>query len=169
MKTFYVIILFHLNVLLVINNDNVKNSFYIVEDCNLTSCNFPNICVNETICQCQKGYYDILKDTKRCNYEQKSKMKFIWLEYFFNLGIGHILSGNIIKGIIKLILRIITLFLVYISILSNYFKKTNINIYQVLISLFTLILVLVNLIFIFIDYFYMSGKNYLDKNEIPFL
>ena len=169
MKTFYVIILFHLNVLLVINNDNVKNSFYIVDDCNLTSCNFPNICVNETICQCQKGYYDILKDTKRCNYEQKSKMKFIWLEYFFNLGIGHILSGNKIKGIIKLIIRVITLVLVYISILSNYFKKINITFYQVLISLITLILVLANLIYMFIDFFKMSGENYLDENEIPFL
>ena len=96
-------------------------------------------------------------------------MIFIWLEYFFNLGIGHILSGNIIKGIIKFIIRIITLVFIYISILSNYFKKTNITCYQVLISLFTLILVFVNLILMFIDYFYMSGKNYLDKNEIPFL
>ncbi len=169
MKTFYAIFLFQLNIIFINNNDNIKNPFYIVNDCNLKTCNFPNKCFNKTICQCQKGYYDILNETKRCNYKQKYKMKFIWLEFFFNLGIGHILSGNIIKGIIKLIIRIITLFLVYISILSNYFKKTNINIYQVLISLFTLILVLVNLIFIFIDYFYMSGKNYLDKNEIPFL
>ena len=96
-------------------------------------------------------------------------MIFIWLEYFFNLGIGHILSGNIIKGIIKFIIRIITLVFIYISILSNYFKKINITFYQVLISLITLILVLGNLIYMFIDFFKMSGENYLDENEIPFL
>jgi hypothetical protein len=169
MKTFFVILLFQFNTFFVINNDNLKNPFYIVNDCNFNTCNFPNLCFNKTICQCQKGYYDILNDTKKCNYEQKNKMIFIWLEYFFNLGIGHILSGNIIKGIIKFIIRIITLVFIYISILSNYFKKTNITCYQVLISLFTLILVFVNLILMFIDYFYMSGKNYLDKNEIPFL
>ena len=169
MNVVYFIIIFKYYSILVKSEKVIKNPFFYVNDCNIESCNFPNLCFNKTICQCKKGFYDISSEIERCNYKQKSKDLIIRFENIISLGIGHILTGNIKRGFIKLFITIITFIFIYISVLSGYIKKRNITGNQLLISFITLILVILTFIFGVIDFFYMSSNSYLDGNEVPLI
>jgi hypothetical protein len=149
------------------NNNNNKNNkpknYFEVENCDKTTCEFPNICSDINKCQCQEGYYDI-NNKKTCDYKQKNYKTLLYYEMILNLGIGHILIGKKTLGIIKLIISgvAIILFIMILSMNNKVNKmKIYLNLISVIFSFASLLFYIVDFILIFIF------NNYNDNNNVP--
>ena len=128
-------------------------------------------CLSQTICKCNKGY-TIQPDDKKgatCGYEQKKQLNAFLLE-FFVMGIGHIYTGAIITGVLKLLFIVLfpclLLCLVFLGILveSDIKSQTCFLISSVIISI---IYVLVVIFWYFYDIINFGKNAYLDGNGVP--
>lgn len=99
--------------------------------CTNQTCNYPNVCLSESICGCDNHFanfpnYQSLTlsniNVKLCSYRRKSPVIASLLEIFIP-GAGLLYSGNIFYGIVKLLIGLTFFILVIIKVHYIYVKK----------------------------------------------
>ena len=100
-----------------IDENNIK--YYVSQ--NLTYCdelicpNKTSLCLNSNICQCRKGFANIITQSTEsknnnltlCNYTQKRQLIAFLLEFFLGFGSGHFYVSFYSRAVPKLIICII--------------------------------------------------------------
>lgn len=98
------------------------NEMCEVEACGAVLCSVsPYATCKLSICNCQKGYTTYPdNEIGKCCYKQTSKFTTLLLEVFLGFGIGHLYSGRILFGAIKL-----SIFLVFYGLCICYVYVQN--------------------------------------------
>ncbi len=157
--------------IMMIKLSSTHDNFYNVSLCSIDSCPYPSICVSETICQCEEGYYDIkeLNGEKkdRCSYKQKSNKAPFWLEIILNLGFGHIYIGYYHIFFLKFLYISFTLgFFYYVCMSDKNSRQHVVDSFQYIISILNLLFCLGVLIWWLIDTICFFFNIYKDNNGV---
>jgi hypothetical protein len=82
-------------------------------NCTISNCPYPNNCVGNTVCLCDKSRANHFIETNNeiklnsepiyCQYERKKLLTAFLLEFFIPIGAGHLYSGLIAMGVIKMV------------------------------------------------------------------
>lgn len=77
--------------------------------CNMVNCQIGHGICYMNVCHCATGFITFNENTAApinsyCNYQQKSHMTAMLLEFFFPFGVGHFYAHNYTLGLIKLLL-----------------------------------------------------------------
>jgi TM2 domain-containing membrane protein YozV len=149
------------------SKDTTDNNFFIVKrDCNVNNCSDPNArCMSSDTCQCKKGYaHTSRNEAKSCSYVQKSQSTLFILELFFPFGVGHFYAGQLLHGILKLLLFLFAfLFDCFIRKIMTSNKIRETNLYQFISAIFYIILILWQIT----DLCFIGMNKYLDFNNVP--
>jgi hypothetical protein len=155
------------------------DKFSVAEKINCTSsnCNIPNFCITDnTVCKCSSEYaeYELNKPLKEgekpavasaskafCQYQRKKQLTYFLLEFFLNIGAGHLYAGNVLLGILKLLIVILPClgYCVFMCVSSN---KDNGTV-KALSSLFGC----VASIWWLTDLILIGTRHYDDGNTVP--
>ena len=138
---------------------------------NESSCNYRGNCYNQTLCLCEPYYTTYFNNNSmkfnftQCNYKQISLKTVFTLSFFLGpLSFEHILIGNIITGIVKIVLPMI-LILIGNSIFIMGRKKVNI-ILQTSGKVFELAGTVIIIIWWFIDWILILSGYYQDNKNV---
>lgn len=98
---------------------------------NSTFCGDHGMCINETHCQCDKGYTtfgDSLES--QCNYRMLSKKVAFFLSFFLGpVGVDRIYVGNIGIGYLKLVLSLfLTIFGLFLFLFGKKKEREHISV-----------------------------------------
>ena len=162
----------HLQVLIPIIHveENLSNNLNFT--CiNNSSCNYHGKCLNNTFCECDPFFTTFyIKDSMKfnftqCNYKQLSKNSLFTLSFFLGpLAFEHILMGNLIIGLIKLVLPMI-LILIGNSLFMLGKLKNN-NKLQIFGKVFELVATIIITLWWFIDWILILSGFYKDNKNV---
>ena len=146
-------------------------NFYEVNICSPKTCPYPSLCLSNVICQCKEGFYNTNSDnnnySNKCKYKMKSSNTPFWVEITTNLGIGHMIIGNIKIGIFKLFYIISTLcFFYYVCMSEKNSQKYLTDNYHIIISILNSFLCLGVFIWWLVDAICFGLNKYKDNNGV---
>ena len=139
--------------------------------CTKVNCPSPNFCNDlQDTCYCAKGYVNIYNNINSeiyCSYKQYKQLNSFLLELFTNFGIGHLIIGNFISGIIKIILSLFLYILCGLQYWNNVIFKQKKN--EIKITFGIYISFLCSFIWWIVDAFCFGFNKYNDINNIPLM
>jgi hypothetical protein len=156
------------------NNSFNHSLFYISNiKCSNLNCPFPNFC-NDSLetCFCAKGYINDPRNPNlqiNCSYKQYKQLNsFLW-EIFTNFGIGHLIIGNYISGICKIILNLFLLLLCMLFYGNSISENKNKNDLRIKLTLIIYLSFLCWFIWWVVDAFSFGFNKYNDINNLPLM
>jgi len=153
--------------------DFENNKFPELFCTNNSSCNNHGFCYNNTLCKCDQFYTtyykkDLMKNNfTQCNYLQLGLKSIFALSFFLGpLSLEHILMGNILTGIVKLVFPMILILIGNSVFILGKFK--NSNKLQILGKIFELLATIIIILWWITDWILIISGHYKDHKGVDF-
>jgi hypothetical protein len=172
------------------NHNKTDFSKAININCTQNNCRFPNYCSKDRdVCLCANTHAELIYNNKRskiieesinskynnknikefCLYKRKNQIIYFLLELIFNCGIGHIYAGNLINGIIKMVLVIMPCLIFMAMILMGIMSSSKIADMSVIGYCINLTLICALLAWWIVDIVLIATGFYVDGNGVPLI
>lgn len=136
-------------------------------DCNEDNCLAPSYCsLDKTECVCGKHYANYPfsgVDGVYCLYERHSQLTSFLLELCLNIGIGHFIIGNKIKGTVKLLIVVIPFIFCLIKFFFSLKKENSFGVGMIIVYIF----IMTSFCWWIADAIMFGTNKYRDKNSVP--
>ena len=139
--------------------------------CTTTNCPEPNFCNDEgDTCYCSKGYVNDPRKNdpeKYCSYKQHKQLtSFLW-ELLTNFGIGHLIIGNVAKGLFKMLFCIILFTLCGLICAKVLTIEGSKNALGITVTLTVYACFIILFIWWIVDAICFGCNKYKDHNKVP--
>ena len=139
--------------------------------CTTTNCPEPNFCNDAgDTCYCSKGYVNDPRKNdpeKYCSYKQHKQLtSFLW-ELLTNFGIGHLIIGNVAKGLFKMLFCIILFTLCGLICAKVLTIEGSKNALGITVTLTVYACFIILFIWWIVDIVLFAGNKYKDHNKVP--
>ena len=139
--------------------------------CTTTNCPEPNFCNDAgDTCYCSKGYVNDPRKNdpeKYCSYKQHKQLtSFLW-ELLTNFGIGHLIIGNVAKGLFKMLFCIILFTLCGLICAKVLTIEGSKNALGITVTLTVYACFIILFIWWIVDAICFGCNKYKDHNKVP--
>ena len=139
--------------------------------CSQTICPSPNFCNDSgDTCYCAKGYVNDPRNSNPsvyCSYKQHKQLtSFLW-ELLTNFGIGHLIIGNVWKGLFKMLFSIVFFTLCGLIIAKILTIEKSKDILGIVVTLSIYVSFIILFIWWMVDIVLFARNKYKDHNKVP--
>ena len=139
--------------------------------CSQTICPSPNFCNDSgDTCYCAKGYVNDPRNSNPsvyCSYKQHKQLtSFLW-ELLTNFGIGHLIIGNVAKGLFKMLFCIILFTLCGLICAKVLTIEGSKNALGITVTLTVYACFIILFIWWIVDAICFGCNKYKDHNKVP--
>lgn len=166
-----VIILSFINICICEDGHLIEVTRSLQTKCNLISCPSQKGYCKSDECICYKGYitYNEKDSEKFCSYHQKNSFFALLLEAFGLIGFGHLYSGRIFAGFIKILYFYLIICCGTQFVIQFMKENAETDLAYRIKMIISLVFLATPLIWHFIDLYNYVNTNYKDGNGMPMI